>query len=74
VHFTIVVESNNDQAVALRTSGNKSAFYNCAFYGFQDMLYDHDGFFTTLKNVIFKAYIVDFVLAMGGPFMRYSSI
>ncbi|GAU41090.1 hypothetical protein TSUD_139930 [Trifolium subterraneum] len=37
------IGSNEDQAVALRTSGNKSAFYNCRFHGFQDTLYDHNG-------------------------------
>ncbi|GAU45200.1 hypothetical protein TSUD_139050 [Trifolium subterraneum] len=37
------IGSNNDQAVALRISGNKCAFYNSDFYGFQDTLYDHKG-------------------------------
>ncbi|GLT38103.1 hypothetical protein SLA2020_123700 [Shorea laevis] len=37
------VGSNGTQAVALRISGTKAAFYNCSFYGSQDTLYDHKG-------------------------------
>ncbi|CAJ2637202.1 unnamed protein product [Trifolium pratense] len=37
------IGSKDDQAVALRVSGNKCAFYNSDFYGFQDTLYDHKG-------------------------------
>ncbi|MCH90629.1 putative pectinesterase 53-like [Trifolium medium] len=37
------IGSKNDQAVALRISGDKGAFYNSEFYGYQDTLYDHQG-------------------------------
>lgn len=31
------------QAVALRTTGDRTAFHNCRFLGWQDTLYTHDG-------------------------------
>ncbi|KAM6558822.1 hypothetical protein CsatA_028061 [Cannabis sativa] len=37
------VGSRKGQAVAMRISGTKAAFYNCSFYGSQDTLYDHKG-------------------------------
>ncbi|CAK8533085.1 unnamed protein product [Lathyrus sativus] len=52
-----------EQAVALRISGNKSAFYNCTFRGVQDTLYDHKGlhFF---KNCFIEGSI-DFIFGFG---------
>ncbi|KAJ0052326.1 hypothetical protein Pint_01331 [Pistacia integerrima] len=51
------------QAVALRVSGDKAAFYNCKVFGFQDTLCDHKG------NHFFKdCYIegtVDFIFGSG---------
>ncbi|KAL2323734.1 hypothetical protein Fmac_028113 [Flemingia macrophylla] len=38
-----VIGRRGEQAVALRISGTKAAFYNCTFYGAQDTLYDHKG-------------------------------
>ncbi|KAI5443536.1 hypothetical protein KIW84_012254 [Lathyrus oleraceus] len=39
-----------EQAVALRISGNKAAFYGCSFFGVQDTLYDHKGYITAQKR------------------------
>ncbi|XP_057461298.1 probable pectinesterase 53 [Actinidia eriantha] len=52
-----------EQAVALRTSGNKTAFYNCSFYGSQDTLYDHKGFHY-FKNCFIQG-SVDFIFGYG---------
>ncbi|KAK4492650.1 hypothetical protein RD792_003468 [Penstemon davidsonii] len=58
-----VVGSVGGQAVALRISGNKAAFYNCSFYGAQDTLYDHKGlhFFSNC----FIQGSVDFIFGYG---------
>lgn len=37
------IGSTNKQAVALRISGDKAAFYNCNFLGHQDTLFDDQG-------------------------------
>jgi hypothetical protein len=54
------------QAVALRISGDKAAFYGCRFLGHQDTLYDHQGrhFF---KNCYIEG-TVDFVFGNGRSF------
>ncbi|KAK6941119.1 Pectinesterase, catalytic [Dillenia turbinata] len=51
------------QAVAFRASGNKTAFYNCSFYGWQDTLYDHKGFH--YFNNCFIQGSVDFICGYG---------
>ncbi|KAG9443708.1 hypothetical protein H6P81_015048 [Aristolochia fimbriata] len=51
------------QAVAMRISGNKAAFYNCRFYGYQDTLLDDRG-----KHYFKNCYIrglVDFIFGNG---------
>ncbi|KAF8047263.1 hypothetical protein N665_3120s0002 [Sinapis alba] len=51
------------QALSMRISGNKAAFYNCKFYGYQDMICDGTG------NHLFKdCYIegtFDFIFGSG---------
>ncbi|PIN15553.1 Pectinesterase [Handroanthus impetiginosus] len=58
-----VVGTVGGQAVALRISGTKAAFYNCSFYGSQDTLYDHKGlhFFSNC----FIQGSVDFIFGNG---------
>ncbi|ONK61684.1 uncharacterized protein A4U43_C08F32500 [Asparagus officinalis] len=51
------------QAVALRISGDKAAFYNCSFYGTQDTLYDHKGLHY-FKNCFIQG-SVDFIFGYG---------
>ncbi|KAF6174302.1 hypothetical protein GIB67_040795 [Kingdonia uniflora] len=59
-------EKMGEQAVAMRISGNKAAFYDCKFKGFQDTLCDDKG------NHYFKnCYIegtIDFVFGNGLTF------
>ena len=49
--------------MAFQISGDQSAFYDCAFYGAQDTLYDHKGrhYF---KNCLIQGSI-DFVFGDG---------
>ncbi|KAL2644080.1 hypothetical protein R1flu_011667 [Riccia fluitans] len=53
----------NKQAVALEISGDKAAFYRCAFYGYQDTLYDRQGrhYF---KDCLIVGYI-DYIFGNG---------
>ncbi|KAI9082835.1 hypothetical protein K1719_035165 [Acacia pycnantha] len=51
------------QAVAVRVSGDKSAFYNCVFLGFQDTLCDDRGNHL-FKNCIIQG-TVDFIFGSG---------
>ncbi|KAF6139757.1 hypothetical protein GIB67_024034, partial [Kingdonia uniflora] len=57
------IGSVGEQAVALRISGNKTAFYNCSFTGSQDTLYDHKGFHY-FKNCFIQG-SVDFIFGYG---------
>ncbi|KAJ0111065.1 hypothetical protein Patl1_00835 [Pistacia atlantica] len=58
-----VIGSVGEQAVALRISGTKAAFYNCSFYGAQDTLYDHKGLH--YFNNCFIQGSVDFIFGYG---------
>ncbi|XP_030490751.2 putative pectinesterase 63 [Cannabis sativa] len=54
---------NGEQAVALRISGDKAAFHNCKFIGFQDTLCDDKG-----RHLFRDCYIegtVDFIFGNG---------
>ncbi|KAK9281124.1 hypothetical protein L1049_004017 [Liquidambar formosana] len=57
------IGSVGGQAVALRISGTKAAFYNCSFYGAQDTLYDHKGLH--YFNNCFIQGSVDFIFGYG---------
>ncbi|KAH7578206.1 hypothetical protein JRO89_XS01G0353500 [Xanthoceras sorbifolium] len=57
------IGSIGGQAVALRISGTKAAFYNCSFYGSQDTLYDHKGLH--YFNNCFIQGSVDFIFGYG---------
>ncbi|XP_045807752.1 probable pectinesterase 53 isoform X2 [Trifolium pratense] len=59
----VPIGSEVDQAVALRISGTKAAFYNCSFYGVQDTLYDHKGLHY-FKNCFIQG-SVDFIFGYG---------
>ncbi|XP_017232794.1 probable pectinesterase 53 isoform X2 [Daucus carota subsp. sativus] len=57
------IGSQGEQAVALRISGSKAAFYNCSFFGSQDTLYDHKGL-----HYFYNCFIqgsVDFIFGYG---------
>ncbi|KAG8389595.1 hypothetical protein BUALT_Bualt02G0245400 [Buddleja alternifolia] len=58
-----VVGTVGGQAVALRISGTKAAFYNCSFYGSQDTLYDHKGLHY-FSNCFIQG-SVDFIFGYG---------
>jgi len=55
--------SKVEQAVAIRITGNKTAFYNCKFSGVQDTLYDHKGLHY-FKNCTIQG-SVDFICGHG---------
>ncbi|XVF80717.1 hypothetical protein PTKIN_Ptkin15bG0097600 [Pterospermum kingtungense] len=57
------IGSIGGQAVAVRISGTKAAFYNCSFYGDQDTLYDHKGLH--YFNNCFIQGSVDFIFGYG---------
>ncbi|KAF9669232.1 hypothetical protein SADUNF_Sadunf14G0086500 [Salix dunnii] len=61
-----VIGTRQGQAVALRISGTKAAFYNCSFYGDQDTLYDHKGLH--YFNNCFIQGSVDFIFGSGRSF------
>lgn len=60
------------QAVALRITGDRAAFYNTSFYGFQDTLYDHRG-----RHYFENCYIygsIDFIFGNGRSLYKVCAI
>lgn len=60
------------QAVALRITGDRAAFYNCSFFGYQDTLYDHRG-----RHYFESCYIqgsIDFIFGNGRSLYRVSTL
>lgn len=56
-------KSKPDQAVAALVGGDKIAFYDCAFYGYQDTLCDYQG-----RHYFHRCFIkggVDFIFGLG---------
>lgn len=66
------IGSKGEQAVALRISGTKAAFYNSSFYGSQDTLYDHKGLHY-FKNCVIQG-SVDFIFGYGRSLYEVSLI
>jgi len=58
------------QAVALRTTGDFNAFYGCAFYGQQDTLYDDRGRHYFKDSLIVGS--VDFIFGDGKSLYKVS--
>ncbi|CAM6074824.1 unnamed protein product [Sphagnum tenellum] len=56
------------QAVAMRISADRAAFYNCSFYGFQDTLYDHNGRHYFESSLIVGS--IDFIFGNGRSLYR----
>ncbi|XP_059431699.1 putative pectinesterase 63 [Corylus avellana] len=54
---------NDQQAVAMRIAGDKAAFYNCKFIGYQDTLFDDQGKHL-FKNCLIQG-TVDFIFGNG---------
>ncbi|CAI0387542.1 unnamed protein product [Linum tenue] len=57
------INSKGSQAVAMRISGDKAAFYSCDFLGFQDTLCDSQG-----RHLFMDSYVrgtVDFIFGNG---------
>jgi pectinesterase len=60
------------QAVALRITGDKGAFYNCKFLGAQDTLYDQQG-----RHYFRNCYIegsIDFICGDGQSLYQVISL
>ncbi|KAG2663539.1 hypothetical protein I3760_16G035600 [Carya illinoinensis] len=65
-------KKSDGQAVAMRISGDKAAFHNCKFIGFQDTLCDDQG-----RHLFENCYIegtVDFIFGNGKSIYRHTTI
>lgn len=56
----------------MRITGDRAAFYNCSFYGYQDTLYDHRGRHYFENSQIYGS--IDFIFGNGRSLYKVGSL